>query len=246
MRLTKRYFDVISDTGSYLIAYDAIAHLGCVPLHYRATLSDLPHLRRARFSISGALTAAETFPQPLSAGKTPIECGRRGRLDGMQVKSGAVCWRLDAIGFPVTAGEVSGFGYCETVSLGAAPWTLGLQRIRWGRFVGAHHWAVWNLVHGANPIAFAALDGASVNIEANSDRLDVGAARIELGAVARTVAEGDVIAAELGTLRPLIALLNGPRFRLVQRKTVREARLTLDTGESEFGFVMDETVVVTN
>lgn len=244
MRLTKRYFDIIDAQGRYLIAYDAVAHLGPAPLRYRATLSSDPALRCKALSLSGALTTADEFPQTLGLAQVAIRTEPRTPLQDIAIASGPIQWRLDAIGFHTSAGGVGGLGYCETVALTAPPWALSLRQVRWGRFIGTRHWAVWNHADGAHGFAFAASDGAPAPLTTHADRIEIGAARVELGAIIHVVGDGDVIAAELGALQPLIALLAGPRFRLIQHKAVRAARLISAASDQEEGFAMDETVIL--
>lgn len=244
MRLVKRYFDMIDAQGRYLIAYDAAVRLGPIPLRYRATRSADSTLRRTAITLSGAPAATEQFPQELGLGSVAIATTQRQPITGIAIARGPIEWRLDAIGFRASAGDIAGPGYCETVTLTAPPWSLGLRQVRWGRFVGARHWAVWNSVEGEHGFAFAASDGVPASMTALADCVHIGAARIELGDVVHVVEDGDVIAAELGALRPLMALLAGPRFRLIQHKTVRTARLISSAGDAEDGFAMDESVVV--
>jgi hypothetical protein len=247
MKLVKRYFDLIDDVGDYLIGYDAAAQLGSAPLRYEALLSSIETFNRTRVSIENE-GSVENFPQSLRFGGSAqwaVEQGPAPRLLAVQV--GKISWRVHAIGANVRiscgGAILSGGGYSETVTLCEPPWRLGLKQVRWGRFVGARSWAVWNIVSGAASFAFAALDGTVCGCpKVEADRIGFSSGGVELGARVRRVHEGDVLTTQLPQLAPLVRALAGKRFQIFQSKHVREARLTSATGDTEEGYAMDESV----
>lgn len=248
MRLVKRYFDVIGSAGEYLIGYDAVVQLGPARMRQRALISSADALNCRRLSFEGEASFGD-FPSSISEREvewstiTPPVAS-----PPLAASAGPISWRLDSIGGVVRASknrsEVSGHGYVETVALDDAPWRLGLETIRWGRFVGARHWAMWNVISGAFAFAFAALDSRSCEIiRICHDCVEVDAGRVMLGPIVHTVHEGDVLASQVPAFAPVIRTLAG-NFALDQSKHVRQALLQTCAGEAEEGFAMDETVLV--
>lgn len=244
MWLAKRYFDVVSSEGAFVIGYDAVAALGPIPLRYRALLSSDPALRRTQYAVG---RPAPDFPANLTFGGE-VQWGLTApSMPALSAVSGPMEWRLEGIGFPVRVGSaartVSGRGYVETVRLSAPPWRLGVRSIRWGRFAGERSWACWNIVDGDWPIRLLVIDGEPREPEQVSEnRLGAGRAQIELGEAVTPVQDGDVTQSELRAVTPLIRILAGRRFGVHQRKLVRRARLTTHTGFREEGLAMDELV----
>jgi len=250
MRLVKRYFDLIDADGHFLIGYDAVAQMGPLPLRYRALLSSHPEFNRQQLSLQREAARVEDFPRSLRfGGEVSWLCSSSPVSNGGELRSGPISWRVHAIGDGMHAacGEsiLAGRGYSETVTLEAPPWRLGLNKIRWGRFLGTRHSAVWNVATGANAYAFAAFDDEfDTAPRLSEDCIETEAGRITLGRRVRTVHEGDVLERELSMLAPLIRVLHGGAYRVVQLKHVREARLAPRHGEPEDGLAMDETVVL--
>ena len=56
-----------------------------------------------------------------------------------------------------------GRGYAEVLSLSIAPWRLPIHELRWGRFAGERHGAVWIEWLGPHPLKLVLLDGARVD-----------------------------------------------------------------------------------
>ena len=52
-----------------------------------------------------------------------------------------------------------GQGYAEKLTLSLAPWSLGIRRLKWGRFCGSCHSLVWIEWEGNIPNRIALLDG---------------------------------------------------------------------------------------
>ncbi len=244
MLLHKRYFDVVSAEGAYLIGYDARVQLGPAPLRYRALQSSEPAFVRSRYALG---EASAGFPFDLTFGDEVRWSAPSAAACDVSAESGPISWRLDHIGFPVetSCGDINigGLGYVETVRLCAPPWTLGMRTIRWGRFVGERVWACWNIVEGDWPIQLVAVNGLSAEPRVvRDDRVESAHGAVELGAVVTPVRDGDVMQQELSALAPLARLLAGRPLSIHQTKAVRRARITTSTGETEEGLAMDEIV----
>ncbi|MGH6950850.1 MAG: hypothetical protein ACREH4_08260, partial [Vitreimonas sp.] len=218
--------------------------VGPTSLRYRALLSSSPSFARARYGFgrpNGDCPAEMTFGGAVEWAVSSAPTPR------VAVSAGPMEWRLDAIGSSVRARvedrTIEGRGYVETVRLAAAPWRLGVRRIRWGRFVGEKSWAVWNVVEGDWPFALFAVDGRVTDAFAVSDTAvtgDVGS--VLLGATVNTVHDGDVVQSQLSAVAPLIRILARGDFAIHQRKAVRAAQLTGGAGGPEQGLAMDELV----
>lgn len=92
------------------------------------------------------------------------------------INRGAVTW--DVV---VPAGRVSGpglppgqIGYAERLVLRVAPWRLGIETLRWGRFCGRTSSLAWVEWVGMDPVAASLLDGRPACLhEASLERVVV-------------------------------------------------------------------------
>lgn len=245
MSLIKRYFDMTDDRGNFLIGYDAAVRVPMLPVRYRALLSSVDEMGRETTGLGQSVAA--DFPASLTfGGKVTWRAGEM-TVAAIALKAGPIDWRVDAIGFDMQAdagaSRIAGRGYCETIELAAWPWQLGLTDIRWGRFVGAACSAVWNIGLGANSYALMAVNGrVSRTVEAVEGEVRCEAGEIVLGRRVRTIHEGDQLDGSLKMLAPVIRVMAGRRFALVQHKHVREARVRTVAGDMDEGFAIDETV----
>lgn len=243
MDLEKRYFDVLAADGNYLIGYDASVYSALLPVRYRALLSSHPGFRRSAFGF-GPPSAQFPFDLPF---RDLVKCSSSSNhASKIEIAAGPIEWRLDEIGFEVSvkAGDAAivGKGYSETVRLSSPPWRLGIDEIRWGRFVGNRHWAVWNVVKGATPFSLLAIDNQiDRDPVVEPDQLQGSAGQVFLGRVQSTIQDGDVLATEAPLISAVARVLAGSRFIVLQRKVVRHVRIVTRQG-AEGGLAIDESV----
>jgi hypothetical protein len=122
---------------------------------------------------------------------------------------------------------VAGLGYAEHLELGVPPWRLGIDELRWGRWIaddGAHS-VVWIDWRGANPLARVFVDGVLATrsvigdaiVEGGGVSLSLGTARV---VVSRTLAD------VLLPIRRLAALVPKAFLRSSEEKWSGDAAAT--------------------
>jgi hypothetical protein len=134
-------------------------------------------------------------------------------------------------------------GYVERLTLNFAPWHLGLETLKWGRFCGQQHSLVWIEWLGHIPMQLALLDGELETLEA-AGRSEVRTqhAALAIGTASEIVSEalGSGALAALGGIRMFAAR----RFLAgLETKWLAEARLELHGEAADRGFVIYEEVV---
>lgn len=154
-RLSKWYFDGISEDGRVLIAYSARLQWGGFSVPYSSYLYLPPQ---------GPCRVKSRF----SAVSEPQEDGRRitwedggFRLQGtwegqappleatlFESEEGSVQWhcRQPAARCRILLGDeapLEGWGYAERLDMSIPPWKLGFQTLRWGRFAHPEAPLVW-------------------------------------------------------------------------------------------------------
>ena len=122
---------------------------------------------------------------------------------------------------------VEGLGYAEHLQLGVLPWRLGIDELRWGRWIadGGAHSIVWIEWRGANALTRVFVDGALASAGAAGDaRIDGDGVSLSLAAtrviVSRTMAD------VLQPLRKVAALVPQAFLRSSEVKWTGEATAT--------------------
>ena len=140
-----------------------------------------------------------------------------------------------------------GFGYAEHLVLTVAPWSLPIDELRWGRFLGRDHALVWIDWRGPHRKQLVALDGA----RSDGARIDDGSVVSADGQVGLSIEDNVVLRhGRIGkTALAKLATLEG---RGLQRLPLRilevdevkwRGRGTLRTqGRSDSGWVIHEVV----
>lgn len=136
-----------------------------------------------------------------------------------------------------------GRGYAEVLTLDIAPWRLGIDKLKWGRFCGERNSLVWIEWEGRIPRRIALLNG--------EDQVLSVASRAEIrtdGAVLRIANPREIIREPIGTgalkvLGPLRMFVTGKFLSGVETKWHATAELECDGRVVDYGSVVFEEVV---
>ena len=154
--LGKWYFDCVSPRGDCVIAYRARLRYGAVKLAYaslitrahddersqsRSTLRSTPLPRTSAGAVSWAAPSiglAATFRGTLADVERVLYETDQGR-----VMYACVLSRATADVHVGNRQPITGDGYVEHVSITVAPWSLPIDELRWGRFIGRTSSLMW-------------------------------------------------------------------------------------------------------
>ena len=251
MYLEKWYADTISN-GHTQILYRANLHLGGATIGYSGILSPTC---RSHVSVSLRGTALPTLFDdricwPATANEPLLiwHNARSRARDLWQHDGRKITWNPLVLNGKSNTGEPhhrAGGGYVERLTMNFAPWHLGLDLLKWGRYCGPKHSLVWIEWCGQFPMRLALLDGVDESLE-SADRRVIRTRNAQLD-IDNPV---EITDEPLGTgaLRPLswirmFAAQRVQRFLAgVETKWVAEATLTTQSGETERGTVIYEEV----
>ena len=169
--LRKWYLDCIAADGELAVAYCAELRWGALALSYasllqlngqgprvRSTLRSCPEPERAGRRISWTAPAlglsgvwdacAPAFAADLCEG-VRWECAQPRSQVELQLPDGRT---------------LRGLGYAEVLTLTIPPWSLPIQELRWGRFAGEKHGAVWIEWQGPHPVNLVLVDGVRAGL----------------------------------------------------------------------------------
>jgi hypothetical protein len=150
--LSKWYLDCVSGEGEVFLAY-------CAELRWRA-------LRLHYASVLGHSSSLREVPAPVWRGDGVLEwnapaLGVTGRWEVLDppiqetLMDGACQWRclVPRARAEVRVGDRSllGLGYAEHLTMSVPPWRLGIQELRWGRFLSETDGLVWIEWRGPKP-----------------------------------------------------------------------------------------------
>lgn len=134
-------------------------------------------------------------------------------------------------------------GYAERLTLNFPPWHLGLQTLKWGRFVGERHGLSWIEWLGRVPMKLAILDGNTVILRSiGKDRVETENARLLIGTPDEIVNEslGAGALKTLGWMR----FIDRSGFLLgIEKKWFAEGYLQLNGQNDDRGMVIYEEVI---
>lgn len=242
-RLEKAYVDVLDDGGNWWIGYDASLAWGPAHLGYREVFAENFSRRSTTIGSRGGTSGRVHLPGAsleLLSGSAPRPT--------LSFKNSVLEWRLTHVRGDVLLNVdgaeriISGAGYGEIVVLQAPPWRLGIEQLRWGRYISATHFATWIVATGPQPISFGVIDDGVVTATAVQENvLHLGDHRIELGGIVRPIAAGDPLDQRSWPIRRLARRL-APAFALAQHKAVYNTVMTAADGSSEVGMAIAEQV----
>jgi len=151
-QLSKWYLDCVSGPGEVFLAY-------CAELRWRGL-----HLHYA--SVLGHSSSLREVPAPVWRGDGVLEwnapaLGVTGRWEALDppiqetLMDGACQWHclVPRARTEVHIRDVSllGLGYAEHLTMSVPPWRLGIEELRWGRFLSETDGLVWIEWRGPKP-----------------------------------------------------------------------------------------------
>lgn len=183
LALRKWYLDAVSDDGRVVIVYWASLRFGPVSLTVASLLDSAPgRAPRTRLAVNGG---DEPRERDGVVEWSHDGLGVRGRwtrafpaIDRSLLTGagGRIAWRCAAPGASVTleiGGErVEALGYAEVLDVTAAPWTLPIRELRWGRAVSAHGSVVWIDWRGPAPRTDVFVDGVPQPARVGDDTIE--------------------------------------------------------------------------
>jgi hypothetical protein len=241
-RLTKWYFDCVSEAGDVAIAYCAQVSWRGVNLHYSSVLASIDGHLATRASLRHFRPpAAENDSIEVNLPAVRIQ-GNWQRLDPpvrrilLETAAGSVDWHCvqprSRVALQVDGAALKGIGYAECLTLTLPPWKLPLRELRWGRFASERHSLVWIDWRGEHEARLVLHNGDECALSEISDHA------VSLGAQNRLDLDGRMVLrqGELGrtALTGMPALTKiFPRWMLGISETKWRSRATLHSGTDE-------------
>lgn len=136
-----------------------------------------------------------------------------------------------------------GRGYAEVLTLDVAPWHLGIDRLKWGRFCGEKHSLVWIEWEGRIPRKIALLDGKEQPlVTASRVEIHTEQARLKIGSADEIVCE-PLASGALQALGLLRVFATGKFLSGIETKWLGSAELELEGKVVDHGSVVFEEVI---
>jgi hypothetical protein len=262
-RLSKWYLDCVTEAGDVIVAYAATLDWGPLTLRYAATLTRPGGGgARSESTLLGVEEPAQNGEDPAGlAGGHIVWGSERLRIDGrwtplappvgailFQSPRGKVEWTCHQprarVRVKVASASFEGLGYVEHLVLTFAPWSLPIDELRWGHFLGERSALVWIDWRGPHATQLVALDGILSGAARIDDRSVVSAdgrvaLSIEDSAVLRRGPIGETALADLagsGKVRLPVRILE------VDEKKWRACGTLRAHGQTDRGWVIHEAV----
>ena len=242
--LRKWYLDCVAEDGEVLIAYQAELRWGRLSLRYasvlqldgaRSTLRDCPAPRLSGERISWeapALHLSGTWDALAPAAEVELIPGVRWRC--LQPRS--------RVELRVGGRPLRGLGYAEELELTIPPWRLPIDELRWGRFAGESHGAVWIEWRGPHPLSLTLIDGVRAEaIRIAEDGIRAGSAELRL-TEPRVLRSGRIGETALSIIPDLSKLFPGRIVGLEETKWRARGTLEVPSAEAEQGWAIHEVV----
>jgi hypothetical protein len=171
-RLSKWYMDCVTDAGAMFVAYAARLDWGVLSLRYGATLV---HAGEGDGEARSESTLIGVHEPTCTEGAIEWGCERL-RVEGrwaseappvrvtvFESAEGKVAWTCHQprarVRASLSGARLEGLGYAEHVELTLPPWSLPIDELRWGRFIGRDRSLVWVDWRGPHEKRVVALDG---------------------------------------------------------------------------------------
>ena len=238
--LSKWYMDCVDDDGTAFIAYNARLQWKSLSIDYSSTLrqagtdppavqttvagSALPNendgtinWRSEKLKVTGTWS-----PRSAPIEQTILDCDE-----------GSIRWRCVA---PLAAANVtfdngdtlSGFGYCEHISISIPPWKLPIDELRWGRFLTSTGYVVWIDLKGPAPVTLVFRNGMrdeGASVADDHIKLDGGALTLTFDE-SRTLRSGSIVTTALSSVPILSSLLSSKGLMIDETKWCSRGVLT--------------------
>jgi hypothetical protein len=258
--VSKWYMDCVTPAGEVVVAYAAKLSWGPLSLRYAATLARSGDANDAPRSDATLFGVEEPVCTPTELAWGSERLGIDGcwtalapplRETIFESSRGAVRWTCRQprarVRGSFRGAPLDGLGYAEHVELTLPPWSLPIDELRWGRFVGNRSSLVWVDWRGPHTKRIAALDG----VVQGDVRIEDGAVACAAGRVVLSVEDDRVLRrGRLGVtaLRGLASSLEERGIdlpvRVLQMEECKwQGRGTLRTaGETDHGAIIHEVV----
>jgi hypothetical protein len=252
-RLTKWYFDCVSDQGEVAICYCAVVRWRKLSLHYSSLLlaggaetTTRSSLRRFRIPRRDGDAILLELPGLNLQGIWRSGDGEI-RRNLFETDQGSVEWhclqtRSQATLRVPDRPELGGTGYAECLTLTLPPWELPISQLRWGRFLAAEDsliWIDWQgsyhkqlILHNGRECVPRAIGESIVSFD-QQEELELESSRVlRDGALGQTVLSG----------APLLhRIFPAAMFAVHESKWCSQGRLRLADRES-LGWAIHELV----
>ena len=233
--LRKWYLDCVAEDGEVLVAYHAELRWRRLSLRYASVLQ-----------LDGARSTLRDCPAPLLAGERisweAPALHISGTWDALAPAADVelipgVRWRClqprSRVELRVAGRTLHGLGYAEELELTIPPWRLPIDELRWGRFAGESHGAVWIEWRGPHPLRLTLIDGVRAEaIRIAEDGVRAGGAELRL-TEPRVLRSGRIGETALSIIPDLQKLFPGRIVGLEETKW--RARGTLEGPGAEVG-----------
>ena len=217
--LSKWYFDCVAEDGRTAIAYASVLRWRGLSVHWSSI-----DVRDGAAAVHRASTRRAAAPRR-SDGSIQWRHSTLGcAVDCRSVQSpfartlhrdtdGAVDWSCEASAARVRievadAVPVEGLGYAERLELSVLPWRLGIDELRWGRWIAGDgsHSIVWIDWRGAHPQTNVFVDGVRASDAKILDTTIAGDG-VALSIDARQTVVNRSLGDVIGPIRRLVTLV---------------------------------------
>jgi hypothetical protein len=253
--LSKWYCDCVSDEGVAFVGYWARMRWGLINIPYAATLyKPLCDATRERYFIRpSAIPTIQDDDLRWDCKRLGIRALWTARVPAvrrvlLETPAGSITWRchlpcaqarIDLAG----AGQLSGLGYAEHLTLSLKPWRLPFEQLRWGRFLSTKDAVTWIESLGEEPRRWVFHNGVEV------PDVTIGTGRVELpndhGIVelrdAVVLREGRLVSTALRAIPAARLLLHGAFKNAHETKWLARGTFSTSTRSSS-GWAIHEVV----
>ena len=255
LNLSKWYLDVVTDEGTVLVAYALSIKWAALRVEGASFLLADPGSEPRERRVWSHVRA------PSQNGDSLRFCHEDLRIDGewrrsasaidaslLDDESGRLSWACAAPCADATVRldgrTLVGKGYAECLTMTQMPWTLPLRHLRWGRFTGESHSAVWIAWRGGPPRQWVWLDGVP---QPTAEADDSGVAGLSGGqdlrlAPIRDICDRRSLRALFSHAPALESGLAGPLRNLRDAKRLARGTLVRDGATVDQGWTIHEVV----
>jgi len=148
-KLSKWYFDCVTDLGDLIIVYTGLAQWRKFRLHYSSTLETAKEAIVERRSlrpqsspeISGPRICWRSKALKVDGAWEALSCAVSETI--YRSSEGSIEWNCLMPMAHARIGDRRGLGYAEHLTMTIPPWKLPIDTLRWGRFTSSSAWLTW-------------------------------------------------------------------------------------------------------